>query len=223
MRLRWIAIIVLAASAVSAGLAQSVLSAALLVLSKGDRMLAIVDPGTLEVVARMPSGPDPHEVEASSDGRLAYVSNYGSGAYNTITIVDLVAQRTLRAFDLGPLRGPHGLDYVGGKLYFTAEANKVIGRYDPAAEKVDWVMGTGQDRTHMLKVSKDLNRIVTSNVGSATVSLLDQAMSQGRGGSPQVSWTETVIDVGKGSEGFDVSPDWREVWVANAGDGNWLS
>src|ERR1039458_650536 len=101
-------------------------SPALLVLSKRDRTLSIVDPATLQVVARMPSGLDPHEVAASTDGKLAYISNYGFGAYNTITVVDLVAQKTLRAIDLGVLHGPHGLDYTGGKLYFTAEANKVV-------------------------------------------------------------------------------------------------
>src|SRR6202035_1100280 len=122
---------------------------ALLVLAKSDNTLAIVDPVTLKVVARMPSGPDPHEVIASSDGKFAYVSNYGSGAYNTITVIDLVAQKTLAPIDLGPLRGPHGLVFVGGKLWFTAEAAKVIGSYDPAAQKVDLVIGTGQDRTHM--------------------------------------------------------------------------
>src|ERR1019366_83717 len=139
-------------------------SPALLVLSKRDRTLSIVDPATLQVVARMPSGLDPHEVAASTDGKLAYISNYGFGAYNTITVVDLVAQKTLRAIDLGVLHGPHGLDYTGGKLYFTAEANKVVARYDPATGQVDWIMGTGQDRTHMVAVWKDLSRIVTTNV-----------------------------------------------------------
>jgi YVTN family beta-propeller protein len=202
--------------------AQSTPSAALLVLSKKDHTLAIVDPATLKVIARMPSGPDPHEVEAATDGKLAYISNYGGGAYNTITIVDLVARKTLRAFDLGALRGPHGLDYAGGKLYFTAEANKVIGSYDPASDKVDWVMGTGQDRTHMVKVSSDLKRIVTTNVSSGTVSILQKTEGgpgpgRGPGGGP--GWEQTIVPVGKGSEGFDVSPDGKEMWVAAAQDG----
>jgi YVTN family beta-propeller protein len=34
-----------------------------------------------------------------------------------------------------------------------------------------------------------------------------------------MDWNETVVRVGNGSEGFDVSPDHREVWVANAQDG----
>src|SRR5580658_3395161 len=86
--------------------AENTPSKALLVLSKSDHTLAIVDPSSLKVVARMPSGPDPHEVVASTDGKFAYISNYGGGAYNTLTVVDLVAQKTLPVVDLGALRGP---------------------------------------------------------------------------------------------------------------------
>ena len=52
---------------------------ALLVLAKHDQTLAIVDPSSLKVIARVPVGKDPHEVIASTDGKVAYVSNYGSG------------------------------------------------------------------------------------------------------------------------------------------------
>ena len=79
--------------------AESTPSKALLVLAKSDNTLAIVDPATLHVVARMPSGPDPHEVVASTDGKFAYISNYGGGAYNTLTVIDLVEQKALPAVD----------------------------------------------------------------------------------------------------------------------------
>src|SRR5450759_4518820 len=162
--------------------AESTPPKALLVLSKGDHTLSIVDPASLTVLASMPSGPDPHEVVASTDGKFAYISNYGGGAYNTLTIVDLVGQKTLPAVDLGPLRGPHGLAFAGGKVWFTAEAAKVIGSYDPAAKKVDWVLGTGQNRTHMILVSEDLKQIVTSNVSSATMTIVEKTAGGGRGG-----------------------------------------
>ncbi len=202
-------------------------SKALLVLSKTDRTLSIVDPVSLTVIASMPSGPDPHEVVASADGRFAYISNYGGGAYNTITVVDLVEQKTLTAVDLGPLRGPHGLVFADGKVWFTAEAAKAIGSYDPATKKVDWVLGTGQNRTHMIYVSQDLKRIVTSNVSSATMTIIEKSAGGGRGGGPgrgpggppQADWDETVVPVGRGAEGFDVSPDGKELWAANAQDG----
>ncbi len=237
-------------------------SPALLALSKTDQTLSIVDPATLKVIARMPSGPDPHEVIASSDGRMAYVSNYGGGAYNTIAVLDLVNQRALPSIDLGALRGPHGLDFVGGKLWFTAEAAKAIGSYDPASGKIDWILGTGQNRTHMLYVTTDLKRIVTSNVSSATMTIIEKTEGGGRGPGgppagrgpggqpggpppgrgpggqpgggppppggrgpggggrgPQTDWNETVVPVGRGAEGFDISPDGREIWAANAQDG----
>jgi YVTN family beta-propeller protein len=197
---------------------------ALLVLAKQDDTLLIVDPSSLQVVARIPVGNDPHEVVASSDGKIAYVSNYGYGTYNTLAVVDLVAQKALPAIDLGPLRGPHGLTFVGGKTWFTAEGAKAIGSYDPASKSVDWILGTGQNRTHMIYVSPDMKLIVTTNVSSGTVSFIEKtiggAPGQGRPlGAPGGDWNETVVLVGKGSEGFDVSADGKELWVGNAGDG----
>ena len=218
---------------------QSASTGSLLVLSKQAHTLSIVDPSTLRVVASMPVGNDPHEVIASTDGGTAYVSNYGFGAYNTLAVVDLVGHKTLPSIDLGPLRGPHGLTFVGGKTWFTAEAAKAIGRYDPATHKVDWILGTGQNRTHMIYVSADEQQIFTTNVNSGTVSIIDkEAMPmpgpppggnppspsgagapEPRRDRPRMDWNETVVKVGNGSEGFDVSPDNREIWVANAKDG----
>ena len=197
---------------------------ALLVLAKRDSMLLIVDPSSLQVIARIAVGNDPHEVIASTDGKTAYVSNYGFGDYNTLAVVDLVAQRALPPVDLGALRGPHGLTFVGGKAWFTAEGAKAIGSYEPATKSIDWIMGTGQNRTHMIYVSPDTNLIVTTNVSSGTVSMIEKAAGGPRGQSGPMSapggdWNETVIRVGNGSEGFDVSPDGKEIWVANAGDG----
>lgn len=212
-----LALVVFAATLYAASTPQQ----ALLVLSKGDNALAIVDPSNLAIIARVPCGPDPHEVIASSDGRLAYVSNYGGGAYNTLSVVDLPGQQALPKIDLGALRGPHGLVYLDGKVWFTAEGAKAIGRYDPATQKVDWILGTGQNRTHMIWVAPGMEHIVTSNVNSATVSLIGKTMMRvGPPGSPpHPDWDETVVPVGHGSEGFDVSPDGKEIWVANAQDG----
>jgi DNA-binding beta-propeller fold protein YncE len=204
-------------------------SPALLILAKQDHMLEIVDPATLKVVAKIPAGNDPHEVAASSDGKLAYISNYGSGAFNTISVADLVAQRALPLVDLGALRGPHGLDFAGGELYFTAEVNKVIGRLNPARRKIDWILGTGQDRTHMIMVSSDLTTIYTSNVNSGTITIIQetdgssgtpppQPGASSRPGTPGGAhgWEETVIHTGRGTEGFDISPNGRELWSAAA-------
>jgi DNA-binding beta-propeller fold protein YncE len=233
---------------------QSAPKRTLLALSKTDHTLAVVDPGTLKVIARLPVGNDPHEVIASADGTRAYVSIYGGGSLHELDVLDLVGQKALTPFDTKPLFGPHGLTEGGGKIWFTAEGSKAVGRYDPVSGQTDWVMGTGQDRTHMIVVTPDGKRVYTTNVSSGTVSILvDTLMRMGPppggsggapggqgapppgaqgggqggpppgGGQPREQWVETVVPVGRGSEGFDVSPDGRELWTAASDDGTiWI-
>lgn len=191
-------------------------SPALLVLEKSDRTMAIVDPGSLKVIARVPAGEDPHEVVASSDGKFAYISNYGAFGtpQHTLSVVDIQEQKPLPPVNLGALLAPHGLAFVDGKVYFTAEGSKAIGRYDPATNRVDWILGLGQNRTHMLFVTKDENQIYASDVNSNSISFLDRDKRADVSG-----WIQTVVPVGKGPEGFDVSPDGRELWAADSHDG----
>ena len=162
MKLRLCSILLASGLIVAQCFAAETPSAALLVLNKGDTTLAIVDPVAMRVIARLPAGRDPHEVVALKG--LAFISNYGGN--NTLSVVDLAAQKALPPVDLGALHSPHGLSVADGKIYFTAEANKVIGSYDPTAQKIDWILGLGQERTHMIVVSPDAKKIYTSNVNS---------------------------------------------------------
>jgi YVTN family beta-propeller protein len=194
---------------------------ALLALSKANHTLAIVDPATLNIIARIPVGEDPHEVVASADGRTAYVCIYGGGSLHEINIIDLVAQKPLRNIDTRPLFGPHDIKFVNGKAWFTAEGSKAVGRYDPATDKLDWSMGTGQDRTHMIHVTADGKKIYTTNVSSGTVSILvDTLIQPGKmappDAKPHEDWVQTIIPTARGSEGFDVSPDGTELWTASS-------
>ena len=262
-------------------LAQETPSPALLVLHKGENAMAIVDPASGKVVGRVPTGQDPHELAVSDDGKLAFASNYagpGPRGGNTLSVIDIAARKELHRVELSPLSRPHGLWFADGKLYFTAEGSMAIGRYDPATNKVDWLLGLGQDRTHMILVSKDQKTIFTSNVSSNTISIIERGRTAsgvarrtgrtsraaprwpadrrraarvdrrpvdlrravgpplmgrradpggprrarrsargGPGGGP--GWRQTVVPVGRGPEGFDVSPDGKEFWTAHMGDG----
>src|ERR1700722_8105680 len=175
----------LAACSLTACNAQPTPKRSLLALSKTDHTLAIIDPATLKILARVPVGSDPHEVIASSDGKTAYVTIYGGGSLHELDILDLVAQKPIFSLDTRPLFGPHGLTFANGKAWFTAEGSKSIGRYDPATGKLDWSMGTGQDRTHMIYVTPDAKRIYTTNVSSGTGSTLpDPRVQAGPPGPP---------------------------------------
>ena len=183
----------------------------LLALSKADHTLSIVDPVSLKVIAKTPVGADPHEVIASTDGKMAYVSNTGGGRFHVLNVIDLVAQKTIDSIDTSPLMGPHGLAYADGKLWFSAEGSKAVARYDPAIKKIDLVMGTGQGRTHMVEVTKDGQHAYTTNTTGGTVSILNKS---------NVEWEQTVVLTSKGVEGFDISPDGKEIWAVAAENGS---
>lgn len=225
--------------------AQSKPKQVLLALSKKNHTLAIVNPSTLNVIAKIPVGEDPHEVVASSDGKTAYVSIYGGGSLHEINVIDLVGQKPSFNIDTKPFFGPHGLTFVNNELWFTAEGSKAVARFNPDSSKIDWCMGTGQDRTHMIYVTADAKRIYTTNVSSGTVSILvDTIMSFGnfpplknngskgnaqpQGNMPppppgpqnHETWIQTIVPTARGSEGFGVTPDGKELWTASSEDGN---
>jgi YVTN family beta-propeller protein len=136
----------------------------------------MVDPATRKILGTVRVGEQPHEVEASNDGKLAFVSNYGTGPApgNTISVIDIAARKELHRVDLGPLRRPHGIAVAENKAYFTAEANKIIGRYDPATNQVDWLLGTGQNSTHMVWVNPDASLMFTANIGSDSITMIER-------------------------------------------------
>ena len=91
----------------------------------------------------------------------------------------------------------------------------------------------------MVSVSQDLSRIITSNVNSGTISIIERVSQtfapppgpppggpqQGNSprpgpgpGGPHLTWEVTSIRTGNGVEGFDISPDGKEIWAANARD-----
>src|SRR3954468_12414630 len=149
--------------------AQSTPKQSLLALSKAAHILAIIDPVTLKIIVRIPVGSDPHEVIASADGKTAYVSIYGGGTLHELNVIDLISQKPLTSIDTRPLFGPHGLTFADGKVWFSAEGSKAVGRYDPSLGLMDWCMGTGENRTHMIYVTPNGKNVYTTNVSSGTV------------------------------------------------------
>lgn len=187
----------------------------LVALNKADSTLAIIDFDSMKVAAKVPTGFSPHEVVLSPDGKTAYVANYGDGPNpgSSISMIDIAAAKESRRIDVAPLIRPHGLHLIGGKLYFTAEANRMIARYDPTANKIDWMMGTGQNGSHMVVGTGDQKKFYTANIGSDSVTAIELGPLQ----PPQRPLTH--IPVGKQPEAIDLSPDGKEVWVGLNAEG----
>src|SRR5262249_41598545 len=173
----------------------------LLVVIRSEAPLAMVETTSGRLLAKVPTGDSPHEVAASNDGRMAFVTNYGDARPGkTLSVIDVAARKELRRVDLGTLRRPHGVTVIDGKAVFSAEDSRQIARYDPSTNRIDWQFDTGQEVTHMVLASRGGSTLFTSNIGSNTIGIIEQQAKD---------WKQTLVHVGPGPEGLDLSPDGR--------------
>lgn len=180
----------------------------LLVVNKSSNSLSVVDPETEHEVISFPTGTAPHEVAASSDGRFAYVTDYGTGAEpgSTITVVDLEAGEVTGTIALSPHTRPHGVAVApDGTLWVTAEGSAHVLQIDPAGGQVLKAVETGQDVTHMVAIAPGGLRVVTANIGSGTATIVD----------PESGSVSHQVETGAGAEGLAVHPDGMRAYVTN--------
>jgi hypothetical protein len=118
--------------------------------------LAFLNLASEKAVADISVGRELHEVAVSADGRYAVVSNTGSYREpgSSLSVFDVAVRKEIHRVELGPLWNPHGLLANNGFFYFTAEGARAIGAYDPVKNQLVWIMGAGQDQTHMLAATK---------------------------------------------------------------------
>ena len=125
-------------------------SPALLILSKQDRALGDCDPGTLKAVARI-CRQRPHEVVASSTGKTALVSNYGFGAYHTLGCGSGRAKAAARDRP-GCAAWTAWTRFSRRQSLVYRRSRAFHGQLQSGNGRINWVMGIGQNRTHMIYV-----------------------------------------------------------------------
>jgi YVTN family beta-propeller protein len=183
----------------------------LLVANRTGGSISLIDFPTRTEVARLPIGPIiPHEVAVSPDGRLALTAEYGPENRHGrhVVLIDIAEARIIGRIDLGPNSRPHtALFHPDGRhALATMQESDRIAVIDLQARKVVRTLPTGGREGHMVRLSPDGSRAyVTSRGGEGTLSVI--FLEEDR---PPV-----VIRTGPGAEGIAVSPDGREVWVAN--------
>lgn len=160
--------------------------------------------------ARVATGTGPHEVALSPDGREALVADYGLDAPGrTLTRIDLARGAATATWALEDAERPHGLAWVGDRIWVTAERQQALVGLDAGSGARTATLPTGAALSHMVAVTQDGRRGFTSNLGDGSVSVFDLAAGR----------REAVIASGEGAEGIALSPDGRELWVSNRAAG----
>ncbi len=188
--------------------AQDRLDGTLVVVNKGEATASVIDVRTGETVTKLPTGPGPHELAMSSDGRWAVVTDYGG---NTLTVIDVARVTVDRTIDLGQYNRPHGIAYLPGDslVAVTSEATQTVVIVRVADGETVGTVTTGQGGSHMLAVVGSGRTIYTGNIQPGTVSELDVARGER-------TRNFTVPDQ---PEAITVSGDGREVWVGSNSEG----
>jgi len=180
-------------------------------LITGSAGLSIANPQTLQIVATIPTGVGPHEIAISPDSKLAMVSTFQG---NTISLIDLKAQKELDRYKFTFPARPNSLAFVDGKFYFTAEDAASMGRYDPATKSVDAMIGLGQLTSHVLLYDAANKTFIVTSRNSNSVTFVDTVNIEYRGNS-RPNWRVTPVQAGiTFNEAMDLSPDGKELWTA---------
>jgi YVTN family beta-propeller protein len=180
----------------------------LVVLNKSDHTLSLISLATGEEEALLEVGRGPHEVAVSPSAKWAVVTNYGPSGEpgNSLSVVDVATRKVVRTLSLGEYQRPHGIEFVQeNKVVVTAETQQALLLVNIQSGKVEKVMHTGQQLSHMVVVDARHQRAFTANIGSGSVTVID--LKKGK--------KIKDIATGQGAEGIDISPDGTEVWVTN--------
>lgn len=194
-------------------LAPAVQADTLVAVDRDHGRVHVVDVDTFTPRGTIEVGHHPHEVLATSATR-AWVALYGDGSQpgHELVEIDLAAAKVLRRVDTLPLMRPHGLVRAGDNVYFTAEANRAVGRLNPAEGRIDRVLGLGRDVTHMIDIAPDGQQLFTADMLSGTVTRIDF-----RAGKPLPELASFAV--GDKPEGLAVHPDGKQAWVGLNGEG----
>ncbi|WP_339868148.1 YncE family protein [uncultured Algoriphagus sp.] len=177
---------------------------ALLVGEKDAGRLVIIDPETLEIVARIPAGGNLHEL--ATDGRYVYIGSNLPG----ITVVDVIEQQRVEPIDISAFGNPHAITFAGTHLYIGHEIQRLITRYDPETKKFDEVIGL-PGGSHMLLITPDEQRIFTASSNGSLIAIIDRVSNE-RG---QKKLLFTTFPGDTRMEGMALSPDGKEFWTLN--------
>jgi YVTN family beta-propeller protein len=182
----------------------------LLVVDKQNHAVSIVDLDAGKEIAKVATGKNPHEVAVSPSGKSAVVSNYGAQEPgNSLSVIDIGSKKNTKTIDLRDYKRPHGLEFINDtEVLVTSEVTKTLIKVNIKTGKIDEVARTGQATSHMVAYSKIDHKAYVANIKDGTVSVIDVAGNQ----------LLNNIFLKPGIEGLDISPDGKELWVANRED-----
>lgn len=165
--------------------------------------VALFDPHTLDRVATLPVGRNPHEVAASVDGKRAYVADAGD---TSITVVEVAPPRvaatwflpdSLRVHDVSP-----GAD--GDFVWAVAAQRRLLLQLDARTGAVRRRWALTRDGGWMVEAAGLEGAVIVAHLEGGAITKLYPTTGETR-----------VLEAREGEIEARVTPDGRELWSVN--------
>jgi DNA-binding beta-propeller fold protein YncE len=183
----------------------------IVVANSADSTASIIAAYSLRVLATLPTGPSPHEVTISSDGKTAFVANTGSTlpGGKSVTVINLSTLKVARTIDL-PECSPHDLTVNRNTTLLWATCIPLRRGILEVNLKTNATLfyPTGEDGGWMLEVSPDDKHIYVGNLEGGSVSIIERATNTAR-----------TVRLAAGQMIVEPSADGKEVWTSNFNNG----
>ncbi|GAA5221514.1 hypothetical protein GCM10025777_21440 [Membranihabitans marinus] len=178
----------------------------LVVANKHSNTLSYVNPVTKKVLESIDIGNNPHEIAITPDQRFAYLSSYEAPG-NQILVVDLQAREQVKTISTGEVGRIHGVTISPDGLYayFTAGQSGYVIEVDTRTQEITRKIPTHGKISHMVYISPDSRYLLTANIVSENISLIERTSGK----------LIKQIPAGKGVEGMAFTPDGRFLWALN--------
>jgi len=179
----------------------------LFVVNKAADSVSVVNATTPRVESTIAVGRNPHELAVAPNGLKLYVPDV---ADNSVSVIDLRTYSHTKEILHPNFNSPHGVAFTpdSQRVLVTSEGSHKIFVLDAASDLILRVIETPESGTHMATTNKAGTWAYFTNRESNTVSFMD--LSNYR--------IVANVPVGRGAEGFALSPDEKEIWVGNRSD-----
>lgn len=184
-----------------------ILNGKLLVANKFSNSVLLINLETGRIAHEFEVGKEPHEVAVSPDEQFIVIGNYKDPS---LTIIDRTSGGVVRNMPLNEHLKPHGITFLSdtNKVLVTSETQKSLLLIDVKSREIVKTINTAPHESHMVSYHRQNHWAVTTNLHSNSVSIISLKND---------SLVANIL-VGENPEGIDISPNGKEIWVANGND-----
>jgi YVTN family beta-propeller protein len=152
---------------------------------------------------------EPHEAVTLKDQQSVALTNYGAPHITgkSISIIDTKTNTVKKTIDLDESLRPHGIVAFpnSNKVGIVTDIGNDLLVVNTETGQVEKKISTGQDLSHLLVLHPFRPLAYVSNINSGSVSVIDLESDR----------LIKIIPCGLGTEGIDITPDGKEIWVTN--------